>query len=335
MGATSCRHSQCTGCIAQFAAGLLALFLLGWCPESRAQDSSQDIEPTPGSEPSRSPAETSTSLGTLRDHPATTIRSPIRDIRLETDDWTFRPTVVVRRGTSQGSGTIVASLERETLIVTAGHVVRGNGPIVVELHRYNLGVENVPATRGKWPRQFIAEQVAVDSSADVAIIRLVDLVALPYVARMGSVEPDNLPHGELTSVGIDLGTKLSSWNTRLVDTIWLSLNDSGIDRPFLVTARIPEHGRSGGGLFDKNGRLIGVCTGHAELVKGRRMGIFSSVENLRELMQRNDLKSVVDRSEARRARTAVNTPAPTRRASRRSRPAVTSTDVSDSAHAQP
>ena len=110
----------------------------------------------------------------------------------------------------------------------------------------------------------------------------------------------------LTSVGIDLGAKLSSWNTQLVEVLWFELNDSGTERPFLVTERIPEHGRSGGGIFDKSGTLVGVCVGHAELVKGKRMGVFSSVENVRQLLREHELTSLIERSEARQARLARN-----------------------------
>jgi hypothetical protein len=214
-------------------------------------------------------------------------------------------------------------------------VIRGKGPILVELHRYNLGIENTSASPGKWPKQVTAEELAADSTADVAVIRLAELVALPYVARLGSADPELSANEELTSVGIDLGAKLSSWNTRLVENLWLALNDGGIDRPFLVTARIPEHGRSGGGLFDKSGRLVGVCIGHAEVVKGRRMGIFSSVENVQDLMRRNDLTSVVNRSEARRARLARSSSTSGRRTAHPSRPPITPTEVNDSTSHQP
>ena len=44
------------------------------------------------------------------------------------DNETYRPTVVVRRGTSQGSGTIIASIDGETLVFTASHVVKDEGP---------------------------------------------------------------------------------------------------------------------------------------------------------------------------------------------------------------
>src|SRR5262245_3387813 len=65
----------------------------------------------------------------------------LQDLPLESDSLTFRPTVLIRRGSSQGSGTIIASLDADTLVLTASHVVRGTGPIQVELHRYNLGIE--------------------------------------------------------------------------------------------------------------------------------------------------------------------------------------------------
>ncbi len=231
-----------------------------------------------------------------------TVPRRLRDVRLESDNWTFRPTVLVRRGTSQGSGTIIASVSRETLISTAAHVLRGKGPIIVELHRYNLGAENQPKYLGSWPRQIAAEVVGSDLTADVAVLRVREMVALPYTAKLRPENEELTTNADLTSVGIDLGSKLSSWGTNLVEVLWFELNDSGSDRPFLITSKIPEHGRSGGGLYDSEGRLVGVCVGHAELVKGKRMGIFSSVDNIRQLLNAHELMSVIARSEARRAR---------------------------------
>ncbi len=240
-------------------------------------------------------------------------KNHMADLVLESDNWTFRPTVVVRRGTSQGSGTIIASVEGVTLIVTAGHVIRGQGPISVELHRYNLGIERLPTATGNWPRQVAAETVATDRAADVAILRVRNMVALPYVAQLARIDQEPAPDTSVTSVGIDLGTRHWGWNTNLVDVLWFELNDCGAERPFLVTARIPQHGRSGGGLFDRSGRLVGSCVGHAELVKGRRMGVFSSVESVLELISKHELTSVVDRSEARRDRLVPGTAAASRR----------------------
>lgn len=249
------------------------------------------------------------------------------DAVLEADNLTFRPTVLVRRGTSQGSGTIIASIDAETLVLTASHVVRGTGQIQVELHRYNLGLEHSSNQSGLWPRQVSAECVATDPAADIAVLRLRNMVALPYVAHLGSVDDEPRTTADVTSVGIDMGSKLTSWKTRLVDIFWFELNDSGNERPFLVTAKIPEHGRSGGGLFDADGTLVGVCVGHAEMVQGRRMGVFSSTESVRELLKEHDLAAVVSRSEARHPRLGRSSSATVRHLGRPTRSGVTSTEA--------
>jgi len=218
------------------------------------------------------------------------------------DDWTYRPTVLVRRGTSQGSGTIIASVEGETLVLTASHVVNDRGPIVVELHRYNLGMERATAARGPWPRSVRAALLAADTAADLAILRIEKMRALPYVARLARDHADPAADSIVRSIGIDLGTNLTGWSTRLVETLSFELNDSHDQRPFLITEKIPEHGRSGGGLYLANGELVGVCVGHARLVKGTEMGVFASRESIRLLLEDHKLNAVIVRSEARRAR---------------------------------
>jgi S1-C subfamily serine protease len=223
------------------------------------------------------------------------------------DDWTFRPTVVVRRGTSQGSGTIIASIDGETLVLTAAHVLAGNdGPVFVELHRYNLGLERATTALGTWPRVVSAFPAGSDPAADVAVVRIEKMRALPYVARLAASDckiPANVVVG---SIGIDLGKKLTSWNSRVVETASIELDDSGESRPFLITEKTPEHGRSGGGLFLPSGELIGVCVGHAALAKSRRRGVFSSLENVHHLLDEHRLSATFYRSNRRLAN--VNKP---------------------------
>lgn len=218
------------------------------------------------------------------------------------DDATYRATVVVRRGTSQGSGTIIASVPGETLVLTASHVIKAEGPIFVQLHRYNLGMERRAATQGVWPRVVSASPAAVDAAADLAIVRIEKMTALPFVARLTHDDEEPPPDSVVTSIGIDLGLKLTHWTSRLVETVTFELNDSGSARPFLITEKIPEHGRSGGGLFLANGDLVGVCVGHSELVKGRRMGVFAAGESIRRLLDDHQLTAAILRSELRMAR---------------------------------
>jgi S1-C subfamily serine protease len=218
------------------------------------------------------------------------------------DDWTYRPTVLVRRGTLQGSGTIIASVEGETLVLTAAHVLNAEGPVRIELHRYNLGMERKPATEGVWPRLIKGTVAATDPAADLAVVRIDRMGALPYVARLNHSEEELASDSIVTSIGIDNGSKLTSWRTILLETATFEINDSHDPRRVLITEKIPDHGRSGGGLFLANGELVGVCIGHAELVKGRRSGVFASRESLRLLLDDHNLSATVVRSEKRMER---------------------------------
>jgi len=224
------------------------------------------------------------------------------------DNWTYRPTVLVRRGTSQGSGTIIASVEGETLVLTAAHVVHDRGLVVVELHRYNLGMERVAAARGPWPRAVSATLLATDTASDLAILRIAKMRALPYVARLARDNADPPADSIVNSIGIDLGTNLTGWSTKLVETLTIELNNHREPRPFLITEKIPEHGRSGGGLYLANGELAGVCVGHAELIKGREMGVFASRESIRLLLADHKLTAAIVRSETRQARLRGRSP---------------------------
>ena len=227
---------------------------------------------------------------------------------LPADDWTYRPTVLVRRATSQGSGTIIASVEGETLVLTAAHVVRDRGPIVVEFHRYNLGLERAAAAPGPWPRTVRATLLATDPAADLAVLRIVKLAPLPYVARLAPTTSTRPPIPSSTRSGSTWGPTSPPGPPGWSKPSHSSSTDNREQRPFLITEKIPEHGRSGGGLYLSNGELVGVCIGHAELVKGKEMGVFASRESIRILLVDRKLSATIARSESLRARLRGRSP---------------------------
>lgn len=239
------------------------------------------------------------------------------------DDRTFRPTVIVRDGNSQGSGTIIASVEGETLVLTAAHVVHDKKPVRVELHRYNLGVEHDLPSHG-WPIKLPAEVAAVDEAGDVAVVRVRGRPALPFVGTLGGGAGGMARDAVVTSVGVDGGDNLQSWPTRILGPVSLVMSPAPAGggggreapprsvghrdpngRPFLVTARAPEHGRSGGGLFTDGGRLVGVCVGRLERGDEAALGLFAASEGVQKLLKAKGLDASVARSEAARARPKV------------------------------
>jgi S1-C subfamily serine protease len=220
------------------------------------------------------------------------------------DDQTFRPTVVVRCGRAQGSGTIIASVDGATLILTAAHVLLdGQGTPEVELHRYNLGLETHGryASNHGWPRKLAAERVAMDAAADLAVLRIGHMKRLPYVAQIAPESAEPAPGAVVTSVGIDLGARLSSWQARVVAIDHFMLEHQTEERPFVITTRPPEHGRSGGGLFLQSGALVGVCIGRVvatrEARDHSRTGVFAAPASIRRLLRENDLEETIARSQ--------------------------------------
>jgi S1-C subfamily serine protease len=203
----------------------------------------------------------------------------------------LRPTVQIRNGTERGSGTILASVPGETLILTAAHVVRNPAALQIEIHRHNLGQATFGLTEGGgWPRLVPATVVATDPAADVAVVRITGMVALPHVARFDPGAEEPAPGEVLTSVGIDRTRFLTRWRTTVRGTALIDMSHRGESRRFIVTTRYPEHGRSGGGLFREDGAVVGVCVGQLSLRTGQpKMGIFASVGSIRRLLQENGL----------------------------------------------
>ncbi len=203
------------------------------------------------------------------------------------DDATYRPTVMIRKGNAVGSGTIIASVEDETLILTASHVVDEPGPLHVDLYRFNLGLERTRTASG-FPRRLAARVAARDVDSDLAILRVRGQLAFPYVARLARGDEPPPPGTAVTTIGFDKGEQIIGFSTRIKSVERIDMDKGGGDRPFLITEHPPEHGRSGGGLFRLDGTLVGVCVGRAELFKGRKIGLFTSLANVKALIRSDD-----------------------------------------------
>jgi len=130
------------------------------------------------------------------------------------------------------------------------------------------------------------------------VLRIGHMKRLPYVARLARGVEDTERGTVVTSVGIDLGERLSSWRTHVEGIGWFRLEKQDEDRPFLITSKPPEHGRSGGGLFSPDGVLVGVCIGRAEVgeKKGSNLGIFAAAASIRRMLRDHDLEQAVARS---------------------------------------
>jgi len=175
---------------------------------------------------------------------------------------TVRLRVTDPTGHSKGTGTIIDVHGNEALVLTCGHIFRdskGKGEIEVELF--------ASGTRGPLPGHLLVYEcdrrdfALVSMRTDVSVTP-VKVATTTYHSQKG--EP-------IFSVGCDHGAD----PTVRVSTV------SAIDRytgpPNIEVQAHPVHGRSGGGLFTSDGRIIGICNA-ADLDEDR--GIYAALPTI-------------------------------------------------------
>lgn len=162
---------------------------------------------------------------------------------------TVKITVDDAQGKSVGSGTIVDARSGESLILTCGHLFRsseGKGPITITTFQ----VGRTGLTPGA---SYAGRLIDYDLERDLALISMRPTAPVQSVPVAG-VEVGRLtPNAAVTSVGGDHGQ-----NPTAIDS-----HVTAVDRyqgtPNVEVAGAPVEGRSGGGLFNSQGQLVGVC----------------------------------------------------------------------------
>lgn len=163
-------------------------------------------------------------------------------------DATVRLSIADAEGKSTGTGTIIDARQGKALVLTCGHLFRdskGQGVVEITLFRAGAqGAEPIGSAQG--------QLIDYDLDRDLAILcfETGNAVAVTPLAPRGTTLSVNAP---ATSVGCGHGANPTPWETSI----------TAVNRyqghPNVEAARAPEEGRSGGGLFDAAGQLIGVC----------------------------------------------------------------------------
>jgi len=168
-------------------------------------------------------------------------------------------------GYSFGSGTIIdyspleGGLGGHALILTCGHIFRdsqGEGRIEVDLF-----------DQGK-VQTVVARMVRHDLQRDIGLVSIETDRPLP-VAPLASKKSQQSPGGQVLSIGCDHG------NDPTVQKSTIKAVNSFVGPPNLQVIGQPAVGRSGGGLFNDKGELIGVCN-FADPTD--RAGLYAAVE---------------------------------------------------------
>lgn len=181
-------------------------------------------------------------------------------------DATVRLSIADAEGKSTGTGTIIDARQGKALVLTCGHLFReskGQGTVDVTLFRNGAqGAEPVGSAQ--------AQVIDFDLDRDLALVcfETTKSVAVTPLAPRGTTLAVEAP---ATSVGCGHGANPTPWETRIT-AVNRYQGHANVE-----AARAPEEGRSGGGLFNAAGQLIGVC--FAADPQGNE-GLYASIDSI-------------------------------------------------------
>ncbi|TWT67072.1 trypsin-like peptidase domain-containing protein [Allorhodopirellula solitaria] len=231
---------------------------------SLAQSSDRSIrsELGPSSQPGSSNAASGDQWQSLASLPSTDAAPPARTASVRSEAMpnatlanaveraqaaTVRLRVHDGRGYGAGTGTIIDVHGEEALVLTCGHLFRdGDGKGKIEVDLFVAGQ----------PRTVIGQLIDYDAGdRDIGLVAIrPDMPVQPVEVVQAS---DVLKVGQPAfSFGCDRGDPPSRRDTRITGVNKYNQNIGGSN---LEISGAPIDGRSGGGLFDERGRLVGVC----------------------------------------------------------------------------
>jgi thiol-disulfide isomerase/thioredoxin len=188
-------------------------------------------------------------------------------------DASVRLKIEDRDGFSYGSGTIIDARLGEALILTCGHIFRdsqGKGKILVDV----FGPQPMPQLEGRI--------VSYDLARDVGLISIRPGVPVT-VARMAPAGHRLLPGDRVISIGCDHGAAPTARDSKVTSVNKFS-GPSNVE-----VAGQPVQGRSGGGLFDAEGYVVGVCNA-ADPADNE--GLFAAAETLHKELDHANLSAI-------------------------------------------
>lgn len=144
-----------------------------------------------------------------------------------------------------GTGTIISSEPGSTVILTCAHFFLGLkvGDTRTTVEIFKDGI----------PQTYPATVVGGDHGLDLAILKISSPGSFPAV-KLTATAPTLRQDQLLTSFGCDGGDSPSQKTVMLIE-------ENRYEGPGnLVCSTEPAKGRSGGGLFDEDGNLVGVCS---------------------------------------------------------------------------
>lgn len=212
-----------------------------------------------------------------------------------------------------GSGTVIYSDEKKSLILTCAHIFR------IDEMRIQPNPKRYPrritvdlfdgVLHGRNPAQVHTKETVegrvldYNEDSDVGLLAIRPgrkLPASPLVPTDWKAQPGML----MDTVGCSFGNDATAWTTSIVQPLVRLLNEeTGRFFEGVECEHRPKQGRSGGGLYTRDGYLAGVCNFANQ--KDPR-GYYAVAKSVYSLLDRNELTVLYDPSADNQTRLADN-----------------------------
>jgi S1-C subfamily serine protease len=177
------------------------------------------------------------------------------------------------RGRATGSGTVIDCREGEALILTCGHIFR---------EWSERGRVSVDFFDGAAERAVPARVVKYNLKSDVALLAITTRRQL-RVAHVASPRVRTQKGEAVLAAGCEHGADVAPFPTKITQI------DKYLGPPNLCIAGQPKQGRSGGGLFNSQGQVIGVCNAADQQ---DNEGLYASLGAIHQLLDEAKLEFI-------------------------------------------
>lgn len=191
----------------------------------------------------------------------------------------LRATVRIINSTDHSEGTAVLIKQGQpfTFLLTANHVVAGTEKVEIQLFK--------PEESKPFAVYRSAEIIARSPNDDLALLRLATTDKMP--GTLAICPPKQVPLGRnlaVLTVGCSDGLAPSCLTDTIKEKKLIHRPDS---EPTLVwqLTNEPAKGRSGGPVLDKNGLVLGICSG-----RDSKNGYYCHTERIHQFLKANGLR---------------------------------------------
>lgn len=171
-----------------------------------------------------------------------------------------------------GTGTVIESRASRTLVITCGHIFRGiDAKTLIDVDYYD----------GQDKTTYKGKLIRYDEKADVGLIVVQTDRLLPTIQI--ATDPSAIRKKDLvSSVGCGNGNPPTRWQ------MFVQSNQF-VGSSIIECTHAPLSGRSGGGLFNRRGELIGICMAAD---RDRDSGLYAGLTEIHKLLDSVSLTSL-------------------------------------------